>query len=523
MLPLRGISYVGRRISDTSAAGVHTTPRMHTLLRSCSILLQLLSAGALLSSAAWGHSDYFDHVFFDNSQQTDFYWNSISAASAPSSLEGQHGHLPVVSSHFHSPPNALRVSWVSQTNGSWDAEVHLLDFPNRLPALQGANLDMWLYSPEGIVAGDLPDIILSTERNGLQVAEIPGRFTATEPLGRFSGDIPAGHWVAVRIPMKSLASASVHEFHSEELKSVVLHQGRADGKPHTLLIDDIRVDDDAKDEPLVSLPVPQKLEAKGYDRHIALQWSGTDPTGLARYVIYRSLDAGKSFDPVGMQIPGIHRFADFVGRSGVQAQYRVTAVDWQDHESAPSEIAQAATRTFSDDELLTMLQEAAFEYYWDGAEPHSGMAYENQPGDDRLVATGASGFGVGALVVGVSRHFITRDQGLERVERIVTFLEHAPRYHGAWSHYMNGATGQTMALFGMLDNGGDLVETSFMMEGLLMARQYFNGPSARERELFSAFRACGKQWSGTGTDRIHKVTSFIGIGRHSGGIRSIIH
>jgi hypothetical protein len=131
-----------------------------------------------------------------------------------------------------------------------------------------------------------------------------------------------------------------------------------------------------------------------------------------------------------------------------------------------------------------MLQEAAFEYYWDGAEPHSGMAYENQPGDDRLVATGASGFGVGALVVGVSRHFITRDQGLERVERIVTFLEHAPRYHGAWSHYMNGATGQTMALFGMLDNGGDLVETSFMMEGLLMARQYFNGPSARERELF---------------------------------------
>jgi hypothetical protein len=448
------------------------------------ILPRLLAVGALLSSAAWGHSDYYDHVFFDNSQQTDFYWNSTASASAPSTLEGQRGRLPVDSRHFHSPPNALRLSWISEKDGGWDAEVHLLDFPNRWPTLTGANLDFWVYSAEGIAAADLPEIVLSTSRNGLQVADIPGRFTATEPLGRFAGDVPAGRWVAVRIPMTALSSASVHEFHLEQLESVVLHQGRADGKPHTLLIDDIRVDDDASGAAPVILHAPERLEARGYDRHVALRWDAADPAGLARYVIYRSLDAGKSFEPIGMQIPGIHRYADFVGRSGVQAQYRLTAVDWQDHESVPSETVRAATRALNDDELLTMLQEAAFQYYWDGAEPHSGMAYENQPGDDRLVATGASGFGVGALVVGVSRHFISRDQGLERLGKIVTFLEQAPRYHGAWSHYMNGATGQTMALFGMLDNGGDLVETSFMIEGLLMARQYFNGPSARERDLY---------------------------------------
>jgi exo beta-1,2-glucooligosaccharide sophorohydrolase (non-reducing end) len=454
-----------------------------------SSLCALLGLGALLSSAAWGHSDYFDHVFFDNSQQTDFYWNSSAAASGPSTLESQHGHLPVESAHFHSPPNALRLSWLSQEGGGWDAEVHLLDFPNRLPALRGANLDFWLFSPEGIAAADLPEIVLSTERSGLQVAEIPGRFTATEKLGRFVGDIPAGRWVAVRIPESALSTASIYDFHLQELRGVVLHQGRADGKPHTLLIDDIRVDDDAIGAAASILQAPQKLEARGYDRHVSLHWDAQDPAGLARYVVYRSFDGGKSFEPVGMQIPGIHRFADFLGRSGVQAQYRVTAVDWQDHESGSSNIASAATRVLSDDELLTMLQEAAFQYYWDGAEPHSGMAYENQPGDDRLVATGASGFGVGALVVGVSRHFITREQGLERLDKILTFLEHAPRYHGAWSHYMNGATGQTMALFGMLDNGGDLVETSFMMEGLLTARQYFNGPSVRERDLFRRITA----------------------------------
>jgi hypothetical protein len=130
-----------------------------------------------------------------------------------------------------------------------------------------------------------------------------------------------------------------------------------------------------------------------------------------------------------------------------------------------------------------MLQEAAFQYYWEGADPNSGMARENIPGDDRIVATGASGMGICALIVGVDRHFITRDQGLERLNKIVTFLEKARRYHGAWSHYMNGATGQTMPVFGMFDNGGDLVETSFLMQGLLTARHYFDGPSEPEHDL----------------------------------------
>jgi hypothetical protein len=112
------------------------------------------------------------------------------------------------------------------------------------------------------------------------------------------------------------------------------------------------------------------------------------------------------------------------------------------------------------------------------------MAYENIPGDDRIVATGASGMAMCALIVGVDRGFITRAQGLARIERIVSFLETAQRYHGAWSHYMDGATGRTMPVFGMLDDGGDLVETSFLMQGLLAARQYFNGASQRERQVF---------------------------------------
>src|SRR5258706_7281234 len=112
------------------------------------------------------------------------------------------------------------------------------------------------------------------------------------------------------------------------------------------------------------------------------------------------------------------------------------------------------------------------------------MARENMPGDDRIVATGASGFGIAALVVGVDRGFITREQGVEHVTKIVGFLDHAQRYHGAWSHYMEGSTGKSMPVFGMFDNGGDLVETSFLMQGLLAARQYFHGKTAPEQDLY---------------------------------------
>jgi hypothetical protein len=446
--------------------------------------LALICAGMAISSQGVAQTEYYRHVVFDNSQQSDLYWSSIAAAAGPSTLEGVKSHLPVETKIFHSPPNALRLAWRSKQNGGWDAEIHLNNFPNRLPEMSGRNLYFWLYAPQAIAAADLPDIVLSDARDGLQVASFPGSFTAAEPLGRFTGDIPAGRWVQVRIPFAQLQAASVYDFHPEHLQNLIFHQARADDAGHVLIVDDVRVDD----EPAAAaasgsgLVAPTHVAAKGYDRHVLVQWDASETPALDHYLIYRSFD-GKTFEPIGIQSPGIHRYSDFLGKSKVKAQYKVAAADWQGHESPPSAAVGAETHDMSDDELLTMLQEAAFQYYWEGAGKNSGMAHENIPGDDRIVATGASGFGVMALVVGVDRGFVTRDQGVARLDKIVSFLERAPRYHGAWSHYMNDATGQTMPLFGMLDNGGDLVETSFMMQGLLTARQYFNGADPREQDL----------------------------------------
>ena len=88
-----------------------------------------------------------------------------------------------------------------------------------------------------------------------------------------------------------------------------------------------------------------------------------------------------------------------------------------------------------------------------------------------------------AIVVGVDREFVTREQGAERLLKIVRFLARADRFHGAWPHYLDGRTGRVRAFFGKYDDGGDLVETAFLVQGLLAARQYFDRDTAAEREI----------------------------------------
>ncbi len=126
----------------------------------------------------------------------------------------------------------------------------------------------------------------------------------------------------------------------------------------------------------------------------------------------------------------------------------------------------------TDDELLTKIQQQTFRYFYDYAHPVSGLARERYNSGD-IVTSGGSGFGVMALVVGMDRGFITRSQGITRLEKIVHFLETCDRFHGAWSHWINGNTGAVVP-FSTKDNGGDLVETAFMAQGLLTARQYLN-------------------------------------------------
>jgi len=143
----------------------------------------------------------------------------------------------------------------------------------------------------------------------------------------------------------------------------------------------------------------------------------------------------------------------------------------------------------SDDSLFTLVQYKTFQYFWDGAEPTSGAARERfhvdniYPDNDKnIVTSGGTGFGLMAILVGIDRKFISRQEGVERFKKIVNFLERADRFKGVWPHWMNGETGKVKP-FSENDNGGDLVETAYLVQGLLCVRQYFKDGNENEKSL----------------------------------------
>ena len=141
----------------------------------------------------------------------------------------------------------------------------------------------------------------------------------------------------------------------------------------------------------------------------------------------------------------------------------------------------------TDEELLDLTQRETFKYFWNFAQANSGAAREryfpnDAMRDQNVVTTGGTGFGLMAILVGIERGFITRAAGIERLNKILSFLETAERFHGAWPHWIDGTTGKTIP-FSEKDDGGDLVETSFLAQGLIAIIEYFSQGNTTEKAL----------------------------------------
>jgi hypothetical protein len=153
---------------------------------------------------------------------------------------------------------------------------------------------------------------------------------------------------------------------------------------------------------------------------------------------------------------------------------------------APDKSSPAALAALPDEALIDAIQRQTFKFFWEGAHPVSALAYDRLShtglAKDDKVAIGGSGFGIMALIVAVERGWVTRAEALPRLDRMLDFLILATCYHGAFSHFINGRSAATIPFF-RKDDGGDLVETSFLCMGLLCARQYFRGHSKLEKSI----------------------------------------
>jgi hypothetical protein len=126
----------------------------------------------------------------------------------------------------------------------------------------------------------------------------------------------------------------------------------------------------------------------------------------------------------------------------------------------------------TDEALLDTVECRTLRYFTDFADPATGLSRErNNDQNGNIVTIGGSGFGLMALIAGAERDYISRAEGVERIGRMVSSLESLERFHGAWAHWYNADTGKPFS-FSEFDDGGDLVETAFMVQGLLAARQW---------------------------------------------------
>ncbi|HEU4458902.1 MAG TPA: glucoamylase family protein [Methylibium sp.] len=152
-----------------------------------------------------------------------------------------------------------------------------------------------------------------------------------------------------------------------------------------------------------------------------------------------------------------------------------------------------------DEALVDAVQRQTFRYFWDGADAASGLALDRRTldgdTDGDKVAIGGSGFGVMALIVAAERGWVTREAALQRLRRMLDALQRAVTYHGAFPHFIDGATGATIPMSAK-DDAADLVETSFLVMGLLCARQYFaeDTPVARKLRADIDALSAGVEW-----------------------------
>jgi hypothetical protein len=411
--------------------------------------------------------------FFSDANNPGFYDSGLAFKSGNSFIEqtgGSGDKIPTDAIAFQGR-NSLRLRWISRSGGDWSALVIAPGFPFQ-DISNTDTLAFWAYAPNGLNQSDWPLIFMEGA---------PGTTKSRKyKLSDYAPSLNPKSWTQIKVPLKVFFNdPNQTAINFKQIKAIIFGQNNADAQEHTLLIDEVRTF-----RPVVSntLRTPELVRAKGYDSHIELRWKNTGNSGGTNFRIYRSLDEGRTFTQLGLANNLDSIFIDFVRPLGlnVKASYRISAANIS-QESPLSAPVSASSAPMTDDQLLNMVQEYTFRYFWDFAHPQSGLIRERNTAGD-IVTIGGTGFGVMALLVGIERGFITREQGGDRLLKMLDFLEKAERFKGVFPHWMNGASGRVVP-FSPQDDGGDLVETSFLFQGLLSAKSYFGANNNKETQI----------------------------------------
>ncbi len=412
-----------------------------------------------------------DFIFFNESKINDYYdysWGTYASPSLLTLVGPGNSKIPVDTTLSYIGTNSLKLNWTSRTDGNWAAAIAEKGWiEHDLTAKD--SIVFYIYSKSDITSNELPQIYLEDINNSK---------TEKFNLNNFHGNISKNIWERISVPLQP-----IKEKHSSaditKIKTIFLGQSISDGKEHTIYIDDVRMTSNQTSD--TSKPsVPKSVNAVGYERHVELKWLPNSENNISGYNIYKKF--GADYRLLAFVDSRQNNYIDFIGKSNTLVSYKISAIKKNLIESDKSNEITTSTLDMTDEQFLDMVQEYTFRYFWDYGHPISGLIRERLGSDD-ICTSGGTGFGVMALLVGIERQFITREEGAKRIKKITDFLLNtADKFHGAFPHWLNGETGKVIP-FSKYDNGGDLVETSFLIQGLLCAKQYFNKNESIENSL----------------------------------------
>lgn len=432
-----------------------------------SILLLIIF---VTTSTVYSQSDI---IFFSDSPTGDVYYDySWGYNSSPSYLElvgPGTSKFPVDPQHSYQGVHSLRLNWQSASSGDWGIAVASVGWTG-YDITNYDSLTYWINSAQAVTQTNLPDLALEDLNNHKSNRVWIG--------GYFSGvDSDSTTWQQIMVPISAFAPGPQNcDF--TKIKTIYHFQKNTDNQSHSVWLDEIRIISTTSD----NLPSPVNVAAQAHDSRIDLAWDYTNNPLITGYYIYRCNTINGVYLRLNTDVQEPNVFSDFIGGNDSTFYYYVTSVNNIFQESPPSDTVFATTFAMTTDELLNSVQEATFRYFYDYAHPVSGLVRERKNSYD-ICTSGGTGFGLMALPIGVERGFVSRDSAAARALKILNFMQNdATRYHGTWSHWINGETGATIP-FSQYDDGGDLVETAYVVQGLLTIRQYFDQVNTVESDI----------------------------------------
>jgi hypothetical protein len=322
----------------------------------------------------------------------------------------------------------------------------------------------WLHDYD--LAGE---VMLLVDVYVQQAAALPGLMgiwsANWNPPGTWQGanNLPAaaGQWTTISFTVEPRDQIDLQSLDALVFENIPASDG-------VIYIDNLRLQHSA------SLPAPVEVASNAFADRNELVWRCASGPAFEGFHVYRSTSESGPFSKLTTQPVTEPHYADPTSSGDPRYYYQVTS-QFAGAESPPSDPVGARYNQLTDEQLLDVIQQATVNYFWAKGHPVSGLIRE--PWGTDACAVGGTGMQLMAMVVGVERGWYTRAATAERILTIMTFLEDtAARFHGAWPHVVNGLTGEPVA-FGTYDDAADIVETSYLVQGLLTVRQYFDDPS----------------------------------------------